>query len=210
MTKHQQPKFIVLEGGEGAGKSSLIKALKEKLGDSVLLTREPGGSSYAEAIRETALKHPLSKDAVAETMICLMFAARFDHVEKLIKPTLAKGQNVISDRFDASSYAYQIHAQKGKHLEKLFWNLRSHISRKPDLYIYLDVDVEEGLRRARSRNSKNTEGNHFDDREVDFHKLLRKGYKIFLKKVPHVVIDANRPFEEVKGEFLKTVEKLLT
>jgi dTMP kinase len=202
-------KFIAIEGGEGSGKSSLLKALKEEYKDKFVITREPGGSAYAEEIRSLALKHPLAKDADAYTMICLMFAARFDHINKLIKPSLTKGIPVISDRFDASSYTYQIHAQETPKIEKLFWSLRENLSRVPDLYIYIDVDVEEGLKRVASRNSSTDENNHFDGRKIDFHKRIRKGYKKFFKKVKHVVIDANRPFEEVKKEFIKIIDSHL-
>lgn len=202
----KKAKFIVIEGGEGSGKSSLLKALKEEYGNKIIITREPGGSAYAEEIRNLALKHPLAKDADAYTMICLMFAARFDHVDKLIKPNLKAGKHVISDRFDASSYTYQIHAQETPKIEKLFWCLRENLSRVPDLYIYIDVKVEEGLRRVQSRNSITNENNHFDGRKIDFHKRIRKGYKKFFKNVKHVVIDANRPFEEVKKDFFKVID----
>ena len=205
----KKPLFIAIEGGEGSGKSTLVTYLKAELDKSVLITREPGGSEYAEVIRDAALKHQLAKDAIAETMICLMFAARHDHVAKTVVPTLKKGTHVITDRFDASSYAYQIYAQEGKHIEKLFWELRSSVARLPDLYIYVDVEVEEGLRRARKRNTNTTDGNHFDDRDVSFHTRLRKGYKTFLKKVPHIVIDANRPLDEVKKSFIETVKKVI-
>ncbi len=205
----KKPKFIAIEGGEGSGKSSLLKTLKEKFGNNVLITREPGGSRFGEIIRDVALKHPLSKYATAETMICLMFASRFDHISKLILPAFKKGQHVITDRFDASSYAYQIHAQKAKHIEDLFWNLRSKISRLPDLYIYIDVDIEKGLYRSGSRNTKSNEGNHFDERELSFHKRLRDGYVKFFKKVPHTVIDANKPFEEVKKDFIEKIDSIL-
>ncbi len=198
-----QPLFIAIEGGEGAGKSTLLNALKIEFGDSALFTREPGGSPYAEVIRELALTHPLAKGANTETMLCLMFAARFDHVENAVLPALRRGDHVITDRFDASSYAYQLYAQEHQKLEELFWKLRSYITREPDLYVYVDVDVEEGLRRVKARNLDSGKGNHFDDRPVDFHQRLRKGYVAFLKKVPHVVINANQSREKMIEDFLK-------
>ena len=203
-------KFIVIEGGEGSGKSSLLNTLKETLGDKILTTREPGGSPYAELIRTAALKNPLAKTAPAETTLCLMFAARFDNMQNMIKPGLDQGTPVIADRFDASSYAYQIHAQANGDLEEIFWNLRKRLTIVPDLYIFVDVAPEEGLRRANRRNQSLLEGqkyDHFDDRELDFHKKVREGYLQFFKKVPHIVIDANRPLAKVKKDFIQAIQK---
>ncbi len=205
----KKPFFIDIEGGEGSGKSTLLRLLKEKSGDNVVFTREPGGSPFGEIIREVALKSPYAKDASAETMLCLMFAARYDHVDKIIKPSLNSGKHVISDRFDASSFTYQIYAQETPQIENLFWSLRERLSCVPDLYIYIDVEVEEGLRRVQNRNANTNENNHFDGRKVDFHKRIKQGYTEFFKKVPHVVIDANRPLEDVKKDFFNTIDSTL-
>ena len=204
----KKPPFIVLEGGEGSGKSSLLIALKEALGDAIVTTREPGGSPYAELIRTAALKNPLAKTAPAETTLCLMFAARFDNVANLIEPALHSGKPVIADRFDGSSYAYQIGAQTHGDLEPLFWKLRERLTAVPDLYVFFDVDPEEGLRRANRRNQSLLQGrqyDHFDDREVDFHRSVREGYMSFFKKVPHVIINANQPLKVVKREFIDLI-----
>ncbi len=201
----KKPLFIAIEGGDGSGKSSLIQALKAELSDLIVVTREPGGSAYGEVIREATLKHPLAKDAPASTMLCLMFAARFDHVQNLIIPTLESGKHVITDRFDASSFTYQIHGQEAPELEAPFWTLRGLLARTPDLYVYIDVDTETGLRRVSARNAVGTDGNHFDDRKIDFHKRLREGYKAFFEKVPHIIIDANRSLEEVKKDFIHEI-----
>ncbi|MDB5239053.1 MAG: dTMP kinase [Candidatus Parcubacteria bacterium] len=214
-------KFIAIEGGEGSGKSSLVKLLKEVLADTAVITREPGGSPYGEAIRDMALKNPLAKDAPPATTLSLMFASRFDHIANTVKPALTAGKPVITDRFDGSSFAYNIWAQANGGLEKLFWNLRSHLDLVPDLYIYLDVDPKEGTRRAQARNAAsdaNGKYDHFDDRHVEFHGRVREGYLkffakrkwIFFPKIPHVIIDANRSLEEVKQEFMAVVQKELT
>jgi dTMP kinase len=205
-------KFIVIEGGEGSGKSTLMIALQEVFGDKIVTTREPGGSPYAELIRTTAIKTPLAKTAPAETTLCLMFGARYDNLVNMIKPALEKGLHVVSDRFDASSYTYQVHSQSGGKLDKLFWELRKRLSIVPDLYVFIDVDPKEGIRRARGRNQLLLDGkqyDHFDDRELGFHEQVRIGYKKFFKKVPHIVIDANRPLDEVKSDFLQKFSKLL-
>lgn len=200
--------FIAVEGGEGSGKSSLMLALKDAVGGRIFSSREPGGSPYAEAIRETTLKNPLAKDAPGTTTLCLMFAARFDNVKNSILPALRSGMPVVTDRFDGSSYAYNVWAQSHGALEDLFWQLRAQLEIVPDLYIYVDVDPKEGMRRAYTRNQSLLQGkryDHFDDREAAFHEAVREGYARFLKKVPHIVIDANRPLEEVKKQFLEEV-----
>ncbi len=209
MLNKKRPPFIVLEGGEGSGKSTLLSALKNELGDAIVTTREPGGSPYAEVIRTAALKNPLAKDAPTETTLCLMFAARFDNTVNLIAPALKSGKPVIADRFDASSYAYNAHAQSGGALEKVFWQLRERLEIKPDLYIFIDVAPKEGIRRASSRNQSLLQGkqyDHFDDRELDFHAKVREGYLKFFKQVPHVIIDANRSIEEVKKDFMALIK----
>ncbi|MEI6304425.1 MAG: dTMP kinase [Candidatus Taylorbacteria bacterium] len=208
----KRPMFIAVEGGEGSGKSSLMAALAKEMPGVALITREPGGSPYAEIIRNAALKNPLAKTAPAETTLCLMFAARFDNVVNVIEPSLKSGMSVVADRFDGSSFAYQVAAQTNGDLEEIFWLLRDKLVHVPDLYVFVDVDPLVGLRRARSRNESNrntTKYDHFDNRKIIFHEKVRKGYLKFLKKVPHVTIDANRPFEEVKSDFLEEMRKLL-
>jgi dTMP kinase len=208
----KRPPFIVIEGGEGSGKSSVLMALKEELGDAIMTTREPGGSPYAEVIRDVTLKNPLAKGTPAETTLCLMFAARFDNTARAIVPALESGKPVIADRFDASSYTYQVWAQSAGALDKLFWHLRERLIVKPDLYIFFDVEPKEGIRRARSRNQSLLQGkqyDHFDDREIEFHEKVREGYLQFFKKVPHIVIDANKPLEEVKRAFSKKIRELI-
>lgn len=207
-----KPKFIALEGGEGSGKSTLTNHLREIVGDTAILTREPGGTPYAEKIRELTLKEPLAKNTPGEATLCLMFAARFEHISQLIAPTLQKGKHVVSDRFDGSSFAYNVWAQSDGTLESLFWNLREALTVKPDLYIYVDVDPSTGYRRAQGRNTsggKAASYDHFDDRKIEFHSKVREGYLKFLKKVPHVIIDANLPLAEVKENFAKEIKKQL-
>ena len=203
-------KFIAIEGGEGSGKSSLLKVIKETISDSIFITREPGGSPYAEIIRDVALKNPLAKGTPAETTLCLMFAARYDNTARFILPALQSDKPVISDRFDGSSFTYQAWTQSKGVLEELFWTLRSRLAVTPDLYIFVDVDPREGIRRAHSRNQSLLSGvqyDHFDDREIEFHEQVRVGYLKFLEKVPHIIIDANRPFEEVKADFIAEIKK---
>ena len=204
----KKPLFIAIEGGEGSGKSSLLAALKESMADRVVTTREPGGSPLGAVIRETILKHPLAAQATPATMFCGMFMSRFELLDKIVGPALAAGVSVVTDRFDASTYAYNVWAQSGGKLEKQFWALREAIPRLPDLYVFIDVDPAEGLRRARARNASKGDGNHFDDRDIEFHKKVKEGYLKFMRSpaVENVVIDANRPLEEVKKDFLAAIE----
>ncbi len=205
-------KFIVIEGGEGSGKSTMLMRLKEKLGDKILTTREPGGTPYAEVIRTIVKNNPLAKTTPVETTLCLMFASRYDNIQNMIKPALDKNLSIITDRFDASSYAYQVWAQSNGGVEDLFWKLREQMPIKPDLYVFFDVDPKIGIKRANSRNQSLLQGkqyDHFDDRELDFHNKVREGYLKFFKKVPHLIIDANKSFEEVEKNFFEEINKII-
>jgi dTMP kinase len=207
----KKPKFIALEGGEGSRKSSIIIALKEFFDDRIITTREPGGSPFAEVIRNAALKDPLAADALSPTMLCLMFASRFEHVAKTVIPAMEKGISVVTDRFDGSSFAYNVHAQSGGELSEVFWHLRNQLSAVPDLYIYIDVSSEEGLRRAHSRNQSLLDGNHFDDRAIDFHNSVRDGYKKFFKQkgVKSIIVDGHQPLAKVQKDVLDIVKKVI-
>ncbi len=209
-----RPLYIAVEGGEGSGKSSVLEFAEATFGDSVVYTREPGGSPYAEAERALIFDHPLSKEALPETKLCQMFAARYDTIAKKVAPALVQGKPVISDRSDASSFAYNVWAQSGRRLETLFWELRKAMTIRPDLYIWLDVDPAEGRRRAQGRNSATAaKGNHFDDEKIEFYRKVSEGYakffgmkkNLFFPRVSCAVIDANQPLEAVKKEFLSKV-----
>ena len=201
-------RFIVIDGGEGAGKTAVLKWFAEiPFGKKFLLTHEPGGTEFADRIRALALSKEAAK-AGAETQFGLMWAARADHLQHKILPALEKGKNVICDRFDSATYAYQIRAQGAEHLEDLFWQTREKFldAVKPDLYIFFDVESEEGLRRVANRKGKKT---HFDERKLDFHKKVRAGFLDFFKNVPHKIIDANQYLKAVKSDFLECVKMAL-
>lgn len=207
-TPIKRGKFIILEGGEGAGKSSQLRDIKELYGDKIITTREPGGTPYAEEIRRIILKSENADQADAKTHFALFWAARADHLKNKIIPALESGINVISDRFDSSTFAYQIYGQEAKELEGFFWQMRDFYlgDNKPDIYIYLDVSAEEGLRRKSFQSED--ENNHFDDRKVDFHNRMRNGFTEFLKRVPSVVIDANPSKMEVKKALIEAIDKV--
>ena len=199
-------KFIVLDSGEGAGKTLQLNKAKEYFGDKILITREPGGSPYAEEIRKLILNSENAKNADAKTLFALFWAARADHLDKTIKPALSLGKTVITDRFDSSTFSYQIVAQGARELESLFWQIRDVFlgECKPDLYIYMDLDPVVGL--ARKSGQGVEEQNHFEAKKIDFHNLQREGCKEFMKKVPHEVIDASKSIEEVWEEFKRIIE----
>lgn len=203
-------KFIVIDGGEGAGKGTQIQRLKE-LYPGALFTREPGGSEYAEEIRNVILNSPNAKGASAETQFALFWAARADHIKRKIAPALDAGRHVVTDRFDSSSYAYQMHGQEGAHsLKDLFFILRERFLGEyvPDLYIFFEVDPEIGAQRVASRKG---EVNHFDERAKDFHERVMQGYREFAKSYPDRVrfVSANGTREEVAASLLEILRPLL-
>jgi len=199
---------VVIDGGEGSGKTTMIKFLPEILpAGSFVLTREPGGTPLAEKIRGVIISGE-GREASAETQFALNFAQRHDHLKKVIEPALANGVNVISDRFDSSTYAYQVAGQGGRGLKELFWQTRETFLgiAKPDIYIFFDVEPDVGLARVSSRNEEKTP---FDERDLNFHRRVRAGFLEFFRNVPHRVIDANRPLEEVKKNFLAVIREAL-
>lgn len=170
-------KFVAIEGGEGAGKTGAMEFLRQKLAnrEDVIFTREPGGTVAGEEIRGVLMdkKH---KEMSALTELFLFCASRAQHIEEVIKPALFSGKNVISDRFDASTIAYQIFGRERKDLTKVFETL-NNIAKggvSPDAIIYLDVEPEVGLK----RRQKSAQGRHtrFDKETLDFHKRVRKGF----------------------------------
>lgn len=190
--------FITLEGGEGSGKSTLIKRLVGRLttiGYSVVTTREPGGTSGAEEIRNLLVKGSAERWDVASE-ICLFYAAREDHLYRLIRPALNAGKIVICDRFFDSTRAYQ--GQLGERETNIIRALEENIvgPTMPDITLILDIDVETGLNRANSRN--NIDGDEkegrFEAKKIEFHQKLRDAYLEIARHEPErcKVIDATQ------------------
>lgn len=190
-------KFIVIDGIRGSGKSTVIKHLKEKLkNQDVIFTREPGGSPYAEKIREVMLDE-MGRQADGNTQFGLIWASRADHLKNTIIPALKEGKTVISDRFDVSTYGLQIYAQEAYHLKDLFFEIRKAIvgENGPDLYVCLDVDIEEGTKRYNQRVHGTV--SHFHDREPEYYERMRKGYLEFMGLFPSKIVDANQSLDKV-------------
>jgi dTMP kinase len=191
-------RFITLEGGEGAGKSTQAKRLAATLksrGLECLVTREPGGSPGAEEIRKLLVEgEPGRWDAVTETL--LLFAARADHIARKIKPALATGKWVISDRFTDSTYAYQ-GAGRGLDRETIRRiEAASTNAFKPELTLVLDLPPETGLARAVARNTNETRFEGFD---LAFHTKLREAFREIVQREPDrcVFIDATGTEDKV-------------
>ena len=200
--------FITIEGGEGAGKTTLIQALAEKVqaaGYEVVVTREPGGIPIAEDIRAVILnKENTAMDARTEAL--LYAAARRQHLTEKVIPALRRDVFVICDRFVDSSLAYQGHA-RGLGIDAIWEINRFAIEGcMPDLTLYLDIDPEVGL--ARIANDGEREVNRLDLESLAFHSLVREGYKRvearFKERI--VTVDASLPPEEIVSVSWKHVE----
>jgi len=203
-------RFITIEGGEGAGKSTqvplLVTAL-EQAGIVVLATREPGGSPGAEAIRRLLLEGEGERwDAAAEAL--LLVAARRDHVAKLIEPALELGTWVVSDRFVDSTLAYQGYGHGLPLADVAMLHRFALDGFAPDLTLILDLPVEIGLARAASRNAV---ADRFERLDPAFHERLRHGFRAIAAADPArcVLIDADRDPAIVHRAVLETVEQRL-
>ncbi len=198
-------RFITFEGGEGGGKSTqarLLAAHLSGLGLPVLLTREPGGSAGAEAIRRLILGGQ-GFDPVAEAM--LMFAARREHLVATIRPALAAGMWVISDRFADSTRAYQCHGQgvPGEVYRRLADLALDGFA--PDLTIILDIPPEAGMARAMARGSA---ADRYERLDAGFHARVRAGFLAIAAAEPSRcrILDATRPVTEVARAIRGLVE----
>jgi dTMP kinase len=191
-------KFISFEGGEGTGKSTQLTRLAERLAEAgleVVRTREPGGTEGADAIRELLVTGATDRwDPVSEVL--LNYAARRDHVERVIKPALARGEWVVCDRFADSTMAYQGYGYE------LGTDLIETVHRatlgdfNPDMTIIMDFAPAEGLARARARDPDPSRYERFD---IEFHERLRAGFLAIAKSAPErcVVLDAAGPVDQV-------------
>ena len=202
-------RFITLEGGEGTGKSTQARRLADRLsamGADAVLTREPGGSEGAETLRRLLLEGGADRwSTVSETL--LMYAARRDHLEKLIRPALERGQWVICDRFFDSTRAYQ--GAGGGAPEALISALEREVvgDDRPDLTLVFDLEVEIGLDRAGAR----TAFDRIEARGKDFHRRLRQGFLDIAAREPVrcVVIDASPSPDEVAESLWRAIQARL-
>jgi dTMP kinase len=210
-------RFITFEGGEGSGKSTQARLLADALqqrGIDGVLTREPGGSPFAEQVRSLILDpetHPHS--ALSEAL--LFYAARADHLEKVIRPALVAGRWVICDRFSDSTRVYQVEAG-GLPLDvyKAFELIVVKLT-YPDLTFILDLPAEVGLSRATTRRLARAiageDADAYEKRDTAFHERLRQGFLAIARSEPHRchLLDAAAPVEAVAAEVWTQVKRRL-
>jgi dTMP kinase len=197
--------FVTLEGGEGSGKSTIIRMLQDFFnneGIDFIVTREPGGTDIGKQIREVIVnKENTMMDS--ETEALLYAADRNQHLKETILPALNAGRMVICDRYVDSNFVYQGYA-RGLGIEKILKANEAINYKIPDLTLYFDLDPEIGLNRI--NKDKNREVNRLDLESLDFHKKVRNGYLELAKQFDRIVIiDANRSPEEIFNDVKKII-----
>ena len=201
--------LITFEGGEGAGKSTVIAAARaalDRLNVPHIDTREPGGTPFGEAVRAAVLD-PTHGDLCAEAELLAVFASRAQHVCAKIAPALAIGQWVVSDRYTDASYAYQ-GAGRGQPRERIAELERwAAFDLKPDRTFLLDVPVDEGLRRARGRGV----ADRMERESASFFERVRRDYAERARGEPDrfLVLDAAQPADAVAREVVAEIERLV-
>ena len=203
-------RFITLEGGEGAGKSTLARGLAVALspgGREIVSTREPGGSPGADEIRKLLLSGDKSRwSPIAETL--LFVAARADHLERVIRPALARGAWVVCDRYTDSTLAYQVagHGAPRPTIDALH---KAIDASTPDLTLILDVDPAAGLQRSRGTAQNEA---RFEGMDAGFHARVRQAFLEMAAAEPKrcVVIPAADPKEKVLAGALKAIQERLS
>ena len=200
--------FITLEGGEGAGKTTslaFVRTFLEQAGKNVVVTREPGGTPLGEKIRELLLHG--QDDRQVDTELLLMFAARNEHLARVVRPALATGAVVVCDRFTDATYAYQ-GAGRGAPDARIHV-LEAWVQQglRPDLTLLLDIPVERGLARAGKRGAPD----RFEREQIDFFERVRYAYLAAAAREPQriQVIDAAQDIPTVQQQLRAALGKLL-
>lgn len=201
-------RFITIEGGEGVGKTTNIKyieAIIKASGKELISTREPGGTPLAEAVRDLLL-NPENTGMHPDCELLLMFAARAEHLDKVIRPALERGAWILCDRFTDATYAYQGYG-RGLSLARIA-ELETLVQGelRPDLTLLLDVPVEIGLERA----GKRSDPDRFEQETLDFFERIREGYLERARAEPErfAIIDAGQPLDAVQSRIRAALEQL--
>jgi len=202
-------KFITIEGGEGAGKSTniaLIKQLLEQVGKQVVVTREPGGTPLGESIRGLLLDARQTAMA-SDAELLLMFAARAQHLAEVIKPALAVGNYVLCDRFTDATYAYQ-GGGRGLEMSRIA-QLEQFVQGdlRPDLTVLLDIPIEQGMARAGQRG----ELDRFEQQEMTFFHKVRTTYLALAQQHParYRVVNAGQALETVQSDIRQLIQNFI-
>lgn len=203
-------RFITLEGGEGAGKSSNMEWLAEQLraaGKTVLLTREPGGTPLAESIREVLLA-PSDEAMADDTELLLVFAARAQHLAEKIRPALARGEWVLCDRFVDATWAYQ---GAGRGLDQTSIAALEQLvvaENQPDMTILFDISVEQGMARAGKRAALD----RIEQEDKAFFERIRDCYLQRADQQParFRVLDASLSLDQVRAQLEPVIEEMLS
>ena len=211
MTEKAKGLFITLEGIEGVGKSTAIRFLQaylEEKGFDVVVTREPGGTEIAEAIRKILLAH-YTESVLPITELLLMFAGRAQHIAHVIKPALAENKIVLCDRFTDASFAYQ---GAGRGIPETFiQHLKDdiHSDLNPELTILLDAPAKLGAQRAKHRG---IEADRIEMEKIHFFERARQCYLERAKKEParFVVVDATQSLAQVRQRLIEIIEALFS
>ena len=199
-------KFITLEGVDGAGKTTHVEFIKKylfDLGVNFVMTREPGGTLLGEQLREILLHDEMSP----ETETLLMFAARNEHIEKVIRPNLTEGKVVISDRFTDATYAYQAGGKGVK--EKKIDILKEWVQGRlqPDLTFLFDLSVEVSIERL----NKTRELDKFEREEKSFHENIRQKYLLLAKVSPErfCILNSEESIEEIQNQIKLKLDRVV-
>tara|TARA_Y100000588_G_scaffold26512_1_gene26084 strand:- start:616 stop:1257 length:642 start_codon:yes stop_codon:yes gene_type:complete len=210
MTDPEKGLFITFEGSEGTGKTTQIQRLAmrlEKNGRQVVVTREPGGTPLGEKIRHLLMHSKSGANMVPRTELLLFEASRAQHVDELIKPQLARGAVVISDRFHDSTTVYQGVGRSinGKSVETINeFAINSHV---PDLTILIDLDPEEGFQRIQDRNTDPPD--RMEQENMNFYQAVRQGFLDLAEKEKYrfLIIDGNQSVDEVEEVIWNEIEE---
>ncbi|HDV5709123.1 TPA: dTMP kinase [Legionella pneumophila] len=202
-------KLIVIEGLEGAGKSTAVNLVVELLSQrkiSTITTREPGGTKIGEILR-SIIKNPEYNNVLDDrSELLLLYAARIQLIEQVIKPALNVGQWVIADRFELSTLAYQ---GGGRKMDMRVINELSNFCLKgfkPDLTLYLDINPELGMIRAKSRGKFD----RIEQESIEFFHRIHDTYHVLVKQNPEIMmIDANRSLDEVQSSIQSVIEEFI-
>ncbi len=205
----KEGKFITLEGGEGVGKSTnlnFIKQLLEQYGLTVIVTREPGGTAFAEKIRQLLLEN--TDEVVSEQAeLLMMFAARAQHIQHVIRPALNQGHWVLCDRFTDATYAYQ-GGGRDMDVTTIEW-LENKIqgTLRPDITLLLDASIDVGMGRANKRGALD----RFESEKRAFFERVRATYLQRAQQYPQIIkiINAEQSLDEVQAEIRIVIDRLL-